>query len=222
MTEYEKPIFTVDVVPITIHAGRLSVALVERTGDPYRGRLALPGGFIHVGEDTSAGAAARRILRDKASLTQIYVEQLSTFSGPDRDPRGWSASTAYFSVTPYDRLKSAAEAGMITLMVVEEAVGLPFDHDVIIAAAVRRVRDKGAYSDIPARLLGPEFTLPELIAAYGIALGSSVNPAAFRKKAMDRGLIQEVPGAQRRGAGTTKPAQIYRLGDSQMIYDRRF
>src|SRR5687768_13401641 len=95
MEDFPTPIVTVDIVPLVIHQDRLQVLLAKRANAPFAGRQALLGGYVHTDEDASAGDAARRVLRTKAGITQLYVEQLSTFSGPKRDPRGWSLSIAY-------------------------------------------------------------------------------------------------------------------------------
>lgn len=221
MAEYEKPNVSVDIVPLTIFEGKMSVVLMERTAEPYAGRKALIGGYIHVEEDASAGEAARRVLRQKAGITQLYIEQLSTFSGRDRDPRGWSLSVAYFSLSPYARVQGAVEKGIVDLVPVEEAGGLPFDHDLIIAAAADRVRGKGSYTDLPARLLGCEFTMRELHQAYEIATSEILNHDAFRRKIIERQFIEET-GKKRQDPGATKPASLYRLRPGQAVFERRF
>lgn len=218
---YPRPAVTVDVVPLVIHRDRLCTLLSRRDRDPHSGCLALIGGYVHIQEDASAGDAARRVLRDKVGITQLYVEQLSTFSGPDRDPRGWSLSVAYFSLSPYERIEVAVDRGAVEIVAVEDAGDLPFDHDVIVAAAVQRIRGKGAYSDLPARLLGHEFTMRELHAAYQIALGERINDDAFRRKIMERGFIEET-GERRHDPGATKPGSLYRLKPGYAVFDRRF
>ncbi|MGE3690709.1 MAG: NUDIX domain-containing protein [Novosphingobium sp.] len=103
--EYPAPHLAVDIVLVTIHDGDLAVLMHARTSEPFAGQLVLPGGFVHPGElldDT-----AKRVLREKAGLSGIAVEQLYTFSDPQRDPRGWVVSVAYFALVPYDRLQAA-------------------------------------------------------------------------------------------------------------------
>lgn len=220
MDDFQRPTVSVDVVPMVIRDGRLKVLLAERDRDPHAGALALIGGYVHVDEDRSAGDAARRVLRDKASIAQLYVEQLSTFSGPDRDPRGWSLSVAYFSLSPYERIEAALVQGHLHLVDVEDARGLPFDHDLIVSAAVARVRGKGAYSDLPARLIGELFTMRELQRAYETALGEPLDRNAFRRKTLERGFIEET-GGKRFDEGATRPASLYRLRPGHAVFDRR-
>lgn len=217
--EYGLPILTIDLVPLTVNEGRLCVLRAARTKPPFEGRPALVGGYVHTDKDAHLGETARRVLRDKAGLTDFYVEQLSTFSGADRDPRGWSASVAYFSLSPPQALAPALARGL-ELCPVEDAKGMPFDHDTILDAAVRRLRGKGAYSDLPARFLPEGFTLAELHETYEIALGERLNIDAFRRKAMERGFLEET-GERRRTEGANRPSALYRLKRGVAVFDRR-
>ena len=108
---YPRPIATVDAVILTLSEGKLQVLLHRRPQAPFAGAWALPGGFIRVAEDADTEAAIGRVLREKAGATGFWVEQLATFSGPVRDPRGWSrwGSRAWGSSggTPCLRWRSA-------------------------------------------------------------------------------------------------------------------
>lgn len=212
-------IVTVDVVLLTIVDGRLSVGLVERENEPFAGRDALVGGYVR-DEDRNTLATATRVLEQKAGLDGFFIEQLATFSGPARDPRGWSVSVAYLALTPLDRLLNAlGPAPRIRLRPVAELAPLPFDHSDIVAAAVGRLRSKGAYSTLPARLLPETFTLSELMATYQIALGTPrIDKSSFRRKLMELGLVMPAPGQRETGG---RQAQLYRLTDAVSVFDRR-
>jgi len=93
--EFERPSVTVDVVLLTVRNGELFTLVVPRGEPPYRGRWALPGGFVHIHEPLEN--AANRVLRTKCSLENVYVEQLCTFGEPDRDPRMRVISIGYFA-----------------------------------------------------------------------------------------------------------------------------
>lgn len=215
-----RPILTVDLVPLALRDGALCVLRMRRQHDPFAGCAALIGGYVRTDADAHLGETARRLLADKAGLTDHYVEQLSTFSGATRDPRGWSASVAYFSLSPLAALEPALEREGVELVPVADAVGMPFDHDTILAAALARLRGKGAYSDLPARLLPPGFTLAELHAVYQTVLGEPLNIDAFRRKVLERGFLEET-GAKRRVAGANRPSALYRLKPELAVFDRR-
>lgn len=219
--DHPRPTLTVDIVPLTIRDDALCVLRAVRAAEPFAGLAALIGGFVHVDADATLGATARRVLAAKAGLSDLYVEQLSTFSGRDRDPRGWSASVAYYSLSPLDRLEPALERDGLELVAIADAGGMPFDHDLILTAAVARLRGKGAYSDLPARFLPAEFTLTELHRTYQVALGEPINADAFRRKVFERGFLEDV-GAKRRHDWATKPSRLYRLRPGAAVFDRRF
>lgn len=124
---------TVDVVLLTLNP-RLQVALLPRDRAPLAGALALPGGFIHADEDADPLAAAARMLRAKTGLDCPYLEQLATFGGPERDPRGWSISVAHVALVPADLL--ARGAAGLRWHPVDALPALAFDHAQIVAQAV--------------------------------------------------------------------------------------
>ena len=202
---------TVDVVLLTlVNEGKdLAVALLERDKEPYAGQLALPGGFIHPEEDGDTRDAAERTLLAKTGIKSPYLEQLGTFSGPSRDPRGWSLSVAYYALVPAEVLKQAGNA-QVQLKSVESLRGLPFDHRDIVQEAVTRLRNKSAYSTLPAYFCGEQFTLPRLQAIYEAVLGEPINKVSFRRRMVELDAIEEVPGAMLM-EGAHRPAQLYRL-----------
>jgi ADP-ribose pyrophosphatase YjhB (NUDIX family) len=218
---FARPVLTVDVVPLTVHERRLRVVLAEREQPPFQGRLALIGGYVHVDEDEDLEATARRVLAAKAGITNLFIEQLMTFSGRERDPRGWSASVAYYSLVRFEQVEAAVAERGLALVAVDALPRLPFDHDRIVATAIARLRGKGAYSDLPARFLPEPFTLGELHQIYELALGQAINEDAFRRKIFDRGFIEAVPGSKKRAEGATKPSQLYRLRPGIAVFDRR-
>src|SRR5687767_12115178 len=103
--DYPKPSVAVDVVCLTVEAGALSVLLYEREIPPQAGALALPGGFVQV--DESLDEAAARLLRDKAGLSKVFLEQLFTFGDVERDPRGRVITVAYFALLDAARFGKA-------------------------------------------------------------------------------------------------------------------
>src|SRR5438270_12456847 len=94
--EYPRPALTVDCVVFGLDEQDLKVMLIERGGEPFRGRWALPGGFVRVEE--SLDAAARRELREETGIRDVFLEQLYTFGRVDRDPRERVVSVAYYAL----------------------------------------------------------------------------------------------------------------------------
>ncbi|MFG6486132.1 NUDIX domain-containing protein [Roseateles sp. BYS78W] len=201
-------ICTVDVVLLTLRDAQLQVLLLKRDREPFGGALALPGGYVHADEDQGCEDAAQRVLLQKAGLQSPYLEQLASFSGPARDPRGWSVSVAYFALVP---APESTQPGQLWLPV-DRLPQLPFDHGRIVATAVERVRNKSQYSSLPVHLCPEPFTLPQLHAIYEALLGEAINPVSFRRKMDELAILEAVPGAKR-AEGAHRPAQLYRLKD---------
>jgi len=202
-------ICTVDVVLLTLKDDGLNVALLKREREPYKDVLALPGGFIHVADDGDTRDAALRVLKEKAGIDTPYLEQLSTFSGPARDPRGWSISIAYYALVSFDVIDRSGHPN-IKLGSVDKKISLPFDHRAIIETAIERLRSKSQYSSLPCYLAGDVFTLPQLQRVYEALMGEPLNKVSFRRKMTEMAMLEQVEG-QFEAAGAHRPAQLYRL-----------
>lgn len=208
MSEGAPIICTVDVALLTLQDDALQVLLLKRDRAPFEGALALPGGYVHETEDQSMEDAAVRVLQSKAGLASPYLEQLACFSGPGRDPRGWSLSVAYYALLPVQLL--AVDGVERQLRPVAKLPSLPFDHGRIVDTAVQRVRSKSQYSSLPVYLCGDSFTLPQLQSVYEAVLGETINKVSFRRKMDELGMLEPIPGAMTSG-GAHRPAQLYRL-----------
>ena len=212
-----RPIATVDAVVMVLTEDGLKLAVQRRPKAPFEGKMALPGGYIHVDDDEDAEAAVRRVLLDKCGMGGFHLEQLQTFSGMARDPRGWSISICYLALLPAEAFQP--EDATVELVDVDTPLDLAFDHGVIVAAALARVRGKGAYSTLPAAFLGETFTFPELIRAYEQVLGTKIDQSSFRRKVRDIGLIEETGEVKPMPFG--RPSTLYRLaGNTTRTFDR--
>ena len=93
---------TVDVVILTIKNNNIQVLLVKRTTEPFKGRWAIPGGYIRLSENLDD--AALRVLKEKTEVDNIYLEQLYTFGDPLRHPNARVITCAYFALVRDDDL----------------------------------------------------------------------------------------------------------------------
>lgn len=223
--EYDRPSVAVDLVLMTVRAGRLAGLLQKRQSEAEAGKWALPGGFV--GIDESLDAAAGRVLAQKARMSGAWVEQLYTFGAPGRDPRGRVISVAYFALLPEQRFTGAlATARDLALadLAVEWAgetggparaldaggreLPLAFDHSEILGLAVKRLRGKLDYSGIAFALLPELFTLRELQQVHEAIIGLPLNKPAFRRRLLDSGRL-EATGRREAGTGF-RPAELFR------------
>lgn len=202
-------ICTVDVVLLTLSEGELAVALFQREKAPFEGVYALPGGYIHADEDKTSVDAALRVLEAKTGVKPPYLEQLCTFAGADRDPRGWSMSLVYFALVPLDVLDASTRSDMLLCPVDRLPDALAFDHREIIDTARERLRSKSVYSSLPVMLMGNRFTIPKLKGLYEAILGEPLDKVTFRKKILDLGILEPIEGAKEHA--DNRPAQLYRV-----------
>jgi 8-oxo-dGTP diphosphatase len=198
---------TVDIVLLTLVGTTLCVGLLRRDTAPFLGVPALPGGYVHAQSDTDTVATAARVLATKLDLRSPYLDQVATFSGAARDPRGWSISVAYAALIPRSALDCAASG--FSLVPVDSLPQLPFDHGQIVNIAVNRVRNKSVYSSLPVHFCGEQFTLPDLQAVYEAVLGERLNKVSFRRKMIELDMLEPIAGRFRGNAH--RPAQLYRL-----------
>lgn len=200
---------TADIAIFTIRDGHLCLLLVRRADDPYKGMLALPGGFVEINE--SADAAAERELMEETGISGSgYLEQLRTYSDPNRDPRMRVVTVAYFALIPEITPVTGSDAASVDVVPLDDIdrSELAFDHVDIIEDALHRLRSKFEYSTIATSLLNSEFTLDELREVYGIVWGTSPDPANFRRKVLSAGSFVEPTGEKTETGG--RPASLYR------------
>ncbi|MFF8779674.1 NUDIX domain-containing protein [Streptomyces sp. NPDC015140] len=212
---------TVDLAVLTLRAGALHVLLVERGQEPYAGRWALPGGFLL--PDESAETAARRELAEEtglADVTGLHLEQLRTYSEPGRDPRMRVVSVAFAALLPDPPEPHAGtDAAEARWMPYDEARGLAFDHDRILADARDRVGGRLEYTCLATAFCPPEFTLGELQQVYETVWGAPLDRPNFRRKVLATpGFVEPVPGAARLTGGRGKPAALYRAGRATTLH----
>lgn len=208
-----------DVVIFGIEDNKLTVLLVKRRNDPFKGMWALPGGFIGRNEDVVD--AAKRELKEETGVSGIYLEQLYTFGEPKRDPRGRVLSVAYFALLSVKRgVKAGDDARDANFFPVSSLPPPAFDHKKIISYAVTRLRNKIQYTNAVSSMLPEEFSLGEIQKIYEIIWNKKVDKRNFRKKILSLGLLMPLP-VKRRGL-RSRPAKLYKFKTKKYVELRRF
>jgi 8-oxo-dGTP diphosphatase len=207
--QYPRAALTVDCVVFGFDEGELKVLLIQRGLEPFKGRWALPGGFVRV--DETMDEAARRELAEETGLKSIFLEQLYTFGAVNRDPRERVVSVAYYALVKLSehRARAATDAANAEWFPVSKTPKLAFDHADILATALARLKAKVRYEPIGFELLPPKFTLTELQHLYEAVLGADLDKRNFRKKVLSFGLL--VPLKETQMAGRHRPAQLFRF-----------
>ena len=214
----------VDLAILTIRGGALSVLLIERGEDPYAGSWALPGGFIEPNED--AETAAWRELHEETGVSQFagHLEQLRTYSAPDRDPRQRVYSVAHVAFAPdLPEPQAGSDAAGARWWACSEVFAsdgpkLAFDHAEILEDALERVRAKLEYTTLALEFVTEPFTLPELHRVYAAVWGTPPDLGNFRRKVL--GIDGFVEATEELGQSTSaggRRALLYRRGTATVV-----
>src|SRR6185503_11853778 len=207
--KHARAALTVDCVVFGFDEGELKVLLIERALEPFRGKWALPGGFVRV--DETLDEAARRELAEEAGLKNVFLEQLYTFGAVDRDPRERVVSVAYYALVKLaaHETKAATDAADARWFPISKVPKLAFDHAEIFATALGRLKGKVRYQPIGFELLPPKFTLSQLQHLYEAILETALDKRNFRKKVLGFGLLVGLRESQM--IGRHRPAQLFRF-----------
>jgi 8-oxo-dGTP diphosphatase len=207
--QYSRAALTVDCVVFGLDDGELKLLLIERALEPFKGKWALPGGFVRV--DETLDEAARRELSEEAGLTDVFLEQLYTFGAVNRDPRERVVSVAYYALVKLaeHETKAATDAADARWYPISKIPKLAFDHASIVTTAMARLKSKVRYEPIGFELLPPKFTLSQLQHLYEAILGVELDKRNFRKKVLSFGIL--IPLKETLMTGRHRPAQLFRF-----------
>ena len=218
---YWHPAVTVDAVVVGYDevTKALSILLVERGVEPFKGSWALPGGFISQ-QDESAEAAVLRELREETQVEGVYLKQFQTFSRIDRDPRPDERviTIAFYALVKQSRfmkIKGGDDAKNAKGFPLEQLPDLAFDHEEIIEAALKRLRRDIHFEPIGFQLLDKEFTLPQLHNIYRAIL----LPSETTIESMCAEELDDEPERRKIDTSVRTPHELKNKSD--MLNDRR-
>jgi len=198
---------------LQVRGGGLQVILWQRARDPFRDTWALPGGLLAPAETLEE--SIRRHLAAKVDVREVsHLEQLATYSDPDRDPSSWELATAYLGLV---QLGLDPDVPADTRWhPVDDLPQTAFDHGEIVLAGRERLRGKLSYSNAGFALAPDTFTLGELRDVYAAALGHELSATNLRRVLERRDVIE--PTGERRPSGRAggRPAEVFRFRDRQL------
>ena len=211
--KFPRPALSVDCVVFGLDDQDLKVLLIQRDLDPFAGKWALPGGFVH--EEETLEDAARRELREETALNRVFLEQLYTFGDPRRDPRERVVTVAYYALVNIrdHRVRASTDARNAAWFAVTDLPSLAFDHDLILETARERLRGKLSYQPIGFELLPRQFTLFQLQRLYETILEKPLDKRNFRRKILGTGLLKETDEIEQDVAH--RAARLYRFDEAK-------
>lgn len=196
----------------------VSILLIKRKYDPFKGSWAIPGGFVH--DQESLETAVERELHEETGVKINYLEQLYTFGKPDRDPRKRIISVAYFGLVKsnqFKKLEATTDAEEAAWFNIKKLPKLAFDHKAILKVAIERLQSKIRYEPIGFELLDKKFPFSDLEHLYTSLLDRPIDRRNFKKKIMSLQILEELDEkAQSTGAG--RPGNLFKF--NKTTYDR--
>ena len=198
----------------------LSILLIKRTMEPYRGQWALPGGLVK--DEESLEQAVEQELKEETGVAINYLEQLYSFGEPGRDPRNRVVSVAYYGLVKPDafQLTTSNEASEVAWFPVKNMPTLAFDHREIVDVATQRLQSKMQYEPIGFELLDKKFPFSELEKLYVAVLNRPIDRRNFKKKIMKFGFLEETSEKQQL-AGAGRPGNLYQFNEEKYFQLKR-
>ncbi len=198
------------VVILTVIEEELRVLLIHRSGGPYEGWWALPGGLL-LPSESLADAAARK-LGEEAGVSDVYLEQLFTFDGLDSE--AGSVAIAYFALVDSRRVRLRAEPHWEPAwFAVKDLPDLAFNNTKVVDYAIGRLRSKLEYTNVAYSLMPAAFTLSDLQAVYESIFGRAFDKRNFRRRMLSLGIIRPLGRTVARGAH--RPAELFEFSSRQ-------
>lgn len=213
--KYPRPAVTTDCVifGFDLKDELLKILLIERGIDPYKGRPALPGGFLQIEahtneyglvvEETNESLldCAKRELKEETGFDVKNIYELGTWSTPGRDPRCITITDAYYALVTVQPVRGgddAAKARWVPLYQVLNAIKnmpdgmhfLAFDHDEIVTAAHIRLQQQLCFEPLAFELLPKRFSMTTLQKLYEAILEKNFDRRNFARKMLDSGILE--------------------------------
>jgi len=186
----------------------LQALLWQRAREPFSGAWALPGGAL--GPDETLDGSIRRQLAAKVDVREVaHLEQLGSWSEPERHPGHRELATAFLGLVPAD--VDPELPADTAWHVVDDLPTLAFDHAEIVLAARERLRGKLSYTNVGFALAPTTFTLSELRDLYAAALGHDVSATNLKRVLLRRRLLEPTGVRREPGPAGGRPAELFRF-----------
>ncbi|MCW3463309.1 NUDIX hydrolase [Chitinophaga nivalis] len=203
-----KHLVAVDCIIFGFDEGRLKLLLIQRKVAPMAGEWSLVGGFVQEAESTDEAAA--RVLEHTTGLNNIYMDQLRCYGDVARDAGARVISMAYYAlirINEHDR-PLAQEHGAHWLEL-HEIPTLIFDHNRMIADALKQLRNNAQFHPIGFELLPEKFTLSQLRSLYEEIYQKTLDKRNFRKKILALDVMEKLEEKDK--TSSKKGAHLYRF-----------
>ncbi|WP_417939145.1 NUDIX hydrolase [Flagellimonas sediminis] len=177
----DQVLLAVDCIIFGFDKKDLKILLIKRNFEPEKGKWSLIGGFLKKNENLDQ--AAVRVLKTLTGLSDIYMEQLYTYSKVDRDPGQRTISVCYYALIDVNAHNfDGIQIDSASWIELKKAPELIFDHDEMVQKAIARLRRKAMTNPIGFELLPEKFTMRQLQNLYESILDKKLDKRNFINK----------------------------------------
>ena len=144
--DWPRPMVTVDAAVFAFFKTGVKVLLVNRGNEPFKGKWALPGGFVGIREGLED--AVVRELAEETGLVNVRLEQMRTYGDVGRDPRGRQITIVYMGIAieGLNKIKAGDDAAEVRWFDIEKLPkDMAFDHNEVAKFAIGRLKRKKIY-----------------------------------------------------------------------------
>ncbi len=209
-----RPNIAVLVTIFTVVDDALRVLLIQRSAPPDEGKWAIPGGALSL--DESLDSAAVRKLDEETGVTDVFLEQLYTFSDLDDESPGDNVAVAYFALVSNDRVHLAQRpTWQPDWFAVNELPVLALHNERVLEVARTRLINKLEYTNAAYSLLPPFFTMSQLQQVYESILGRRLDKRNFRRRMLAADLLIETERTVK--TGPHRLARLYRFASRKPV-----
>ena len=171
---------SVDCVIFGFDESKLKVLLIRSDLKKFAGKWSLLGDLVFPNEDLDA--AAYRILKQRTGLSDVYLEQVSTFGTVNRHPAGRVVTVAYCSLINVQHHKLNILDNELHWHDIKNVTGMAFDHQQIFDTCLKQLQKRVQEHPLGLNLLPKKFSLRELQNLYEAILDIKMDRRNFRKK----------------------------------------
>ncbi|MBS1545451.1 MAG: NUDIX hydrolase [Bacteroidetes bacterium] len=187
-THEHRCLVAIDCIIFGFDGSEIRLLLVHRGFEPEKGKWSLMGGFLQPKE--SLEDAANRILQQLTGLKGVYMEQLSVFSDPGRDPVERTLSVAFYALIDIHRYeKQLSENFHPEWFSLNKVPSLVFDHNHMVELARQKLMQRASSEPVLFELLPDRFTLPQVQALYESLYGRKFDKRNFSRKMLSSSLL---------------------------------
>lgn len=190
-THQPRFLLAIDCIIFGYDGAELKLLVIQRGFEPCKGQWSLVGGFVQ--EEETTEEAARRALKSLTGLDGLYMEQLHTFSRPDRDQEDRTVSVAYFALLDIHQYRhQLSEDYHPVWFPINQEPDLIFDHNEMVQLAKEQLRYKAALHPLLFELLPEKFTMPQLKNLYECVYNTGFDKGNFSRKILSTKLLTKL------------------------------